>query len=81
MEVEIANAWPSYAGEDNSSTSLLERTDKFLAALITRQDYLESGITFLEGKKLFNERLAVELDIPKVILDVLRETGDLKDED
>ncbi len=36
MDVEIANAGPSYAGDDNSSTPLLRRTDKFLITIVMR---------------------------------------------
>ncbi|MGP5105835.1 hypothetical protein [Pseudomonas helleri] len=80
-DVVISNAWPSHASDDNSSTPLIRRTDKFLVALITRADLLKSGVKFQEDKKTFNARLALELEIPEVILNVLKETGDLKDED
>jgi hypothetical protein len=36
MDVEIANAGPSYAGDDNNSTPLLRRTDKILITIVTR---------------------------------------------
>lgn len=81
MEVEISNSWPSYAGEDHSSTSLLARTDKFMIAVATRQECLKCGVSFQEDRASFNARIADELDIPRVILDVLKETGDLTDED
>lgn len=43
-EVEISNAWPSHATDDNSSTVFILRTDKFLIALITRAVLLKSGV-------------------------------------
>lgn len=81
MEVQIANAWPTFVDEDVSSISLLCRTDKLLVAVATRQTYLSAGVSFQEDKASFNLRLAEELQIPSVIIDVLRETGDLTDED
>jgi len=36
MDVEIANAGPSYAGDDNNSTPLVRRTDKILITIVTR---------------------------------------------
>jgi hypothetical protein len=81
MDVQIANAWPTFVDEDVRSISLLCRTDKLMVAVATRQTYLDAGVTFQEDKVSFNLRLADELQIPQVIIDVLKETGDLKDED
>ena len=36
MDVEIANAGLSYAGDDNDSTPLVRRTDKILITIVTR---------------------------------------------